>query len=163
MVNSIIRHVDVIHRVVMGKFVEGRLVIVMTVNDGQYYLFENFLKSCDVNLSYNVRDHLLLITTDISSEIKAVRDGNTVIPLRNISNYTTISPRYNRRAANTGTHAVINNVLFVVVNEILKLGYRVLMSDVDVVWLRSPLYYLENFSRNVDMVCMSTLREKFSR
>jgi hypothetical protein len=65
-----------------------------------------------------------------------------------------VSSKYHQEIANRGSHWAINTVLFLAVDNLVQMGKRVLMQDVDVVWLRDPFPKLDRYSTGMDMTCM---------
>lgn len=139
-----------IRRWIRDKFDESVPIILMTVNDGQFYLFKNFVMGCDHFLSYDIRDRLVLLATDDKVLQKAEHMGVHVLSKNETIPGFDISSKYDKTTANSGPHKHINNLLFLMTNLLIHMDYNILMSDVDMVFLNSPFEYLKRITTNYD-------------
>lgn len=137
------------------RFSIRRPLVVMAVNGGQFDFFLNWLTSVQ-RLKLDVQCLLLAVdyvAYERSMELSNIPGLFVTSPNMTNPDYV-VSPKYNPNVANAGAHTDINNLLFVETRELIDMGYTVLMSDVDTVWLRDPFPFLEAHSNNMDLMCM---------
>eukprot|EP00924_Labyrinthula_sp_SR-Ha-C_P007024 maker-scaffold_8-snap-gene-7.20-mRNA-1 protein AED:0.00 eAED:0.00 QI:63/1/1/1/1/1/2/93/443 len=130
--------------------VKSTIVSLLGVNYGQLYLLLNFLCSLE-ELEVNYRT-IIVIPTDEDAEKSLVQILEQLPENKRFQLISTewmnnlnqkISKTYSG-AAMSGDHSTINNVILLQANELVQLGFDVILHDVDIAWKRDvPKYLLE--------------------
>jgi len=134
-------------------------VTVMTVNTGQIHLFLNWVCSCEAN-GVTVRDSTLMIPTDDKAAEVIKKNKFVMLGLDWIRELGfMIDSRY--EGANSAGwnphiqgHSDINSVTVIVANDLVRMGYRLLLHDVDIVWRTDPRPWLQKAAIHRDCLTM---------
>lgn len=128
-------------------------MVVMAVNNGQVYLAINWYLSVKANTKLDPCKLALIIATDKQAYETIKKESCMPAVLAEFEDVG-IVPKYVQTMANTGAHAAINVIIFAAVNTAVQRGFRVVLMDVDNVWLRDPFPMLDALSTGMDLTCM---------
>ena len=120
-------------------------IMIMAVNHGYSYLYLNWFCSVKYNglLTDDLISRTIVITTDIDTQ-KTVNDTGftgyypTWLGTKNLKRIT-------KNAAQSfalGGHRFIVALQIAMVNDLIHLGYDVLIQDTDIIWKDNPIKYL---------------------
>jgi hypothetical protein len=131
----------------------SKIIFVTAINDGQMFLFENFISSIRT-IGMKPEEMIMPVATDQNSHKKLINLGFHKTPLMK---ELSIDKRYNIHTANVGGHADINNVMLLVANQVLqRTGKNVALHDVDIVWFRDIRPWLIHAGRRRDFLAQTS-------
>eukprot|EP01084_Bolivina_argentea_P313711 543295_1 len=118
-------------------------IVLMVINRGYLYLFYNFVCSLQYNSIQHVKERILVIPTDKQTQ-KAIQKANimTFYPsFLGEKMLNQIDPKM-ARSFSLGAHRWIVSFQIAFLNDLLNLGYNVLLQDSDIIWMRNAFLYL---------------------
>lgn len=126
----------------LGKLLAGaareNLVLVMMSNRGYSDLFDNWVRSCDLN-GLDVQSWSVLFAADEDAAANGARQGfRTYL---DTASYGT-QPRDAMKVFGNSDFRKLMFQKTAIVHDVLCLGYDVLFQDVDMVWRKDPVPYL---------------------
>ena len=133
----------------MGLNPEDGPITLFTLNGGYSYLFLNWLCSLHHNdIAQDIRKSTIIIATDDLAKDTAERVNFRVVRSEWLKH------KVDEAAAPVfgyGPHKWVNAVHMVYISDLIALGYDVLSSDVDTVWIRDVRTYFDDGNNQHDV------------
>jgi hypothetical protein len=131
--------------------VMGQVVVVFAFNFAHSDLFLNW--ACSVEkLGMDAKSFTLVAPCDTPSTELMKRTQFSYVPTDWLSLL-----KYPIKSSEShwgSDHADINNVMLFLMNDLVSMGYHVLVHDADIAWLKDPRPFLVNSSRRRDFIAM---------
>ena len=115
--------------------------VVSTFNEPYSELFENFIISCEL-ANIKIREKLIIFPMDKAAHKKCQELGVSSFYIENSYGPTTSK----RKNYGDRDFSIAMFMKIATVKDILDLGHDVLFMDLDMVWLKDPIEYLEKLS-----------------
>jgi hypothetical protein len=125
---------------ICGRF-KCKTFVTSTFNEPYSDLFENFITSCEY-ANIKIREKLIIFPMDEAAEKKCKELGVTSFYSENSYGPTTSK----RNNYGDRDFSISMFMKIAVVKDLLDLGHDVLFTDMDMVWLKDPIPYLEKLS-----------------
>jgi len=125
----------------MGLNPEDGPITLFTLNGGYSYLFLNWLCSLHHNnIAEDIRKSTIIIATDDVAKDTAERVNFHVVRSEWLEYKIDEAAPW---GFSTGPHRLVNAVHMIYISDLIALGYDVLSSDVDTVWIRDVRAYFD--------------------
>ncbi len=122
----------------LKRSARNNVVLVMMANRGYNDLFNNWVRSCDIN-GLDARSWAVLFAVDEEAAANAEDQGfRTYIDLLSYGD----QPRDAVEVFGNQDFAKLMFQKTAIVQDVLELGYDVLFQDVDMIWRKDPLAFL---------------------
>lgn len=143
------------HHLILQTFpTKDKPLVLMSFNMGASMFFANWVCYLEAQgMLEEIRAQTLVVTTDWDAYTLCSKLGFTAISPQFTENFQ-ISAVGMFGNAPVGPHSVINSVNIMMMDELVNMGYDVLMQDVDIVWERNPLPWLQAASTRLDVLMM---------
>jgi len=147
-----------------GPPAPGNIVFISTLNSGQLYLFLNWVCSLE-KIHIDATGLILMVPTDRKTHDYLVRLGFLVVSIDWLADLQKpIGKGYKSDKANIGGHSDINNVGWILANEVLQSGYDIVLQDVDAIWKSDIRPFLRSAGLRRDLLgsgCRFTDKAKY--
>jgi hypothetical protein len=129
----------------------GQVIVVFAFNFAHSDLFLNW--ACSVEkLGLDPRTFTLVAPCDISSTELMKRTKFNYVPTEWLALLK--HPIKSSESHWGSDHADINNIMLFLMNDLISMGYHVLVHDADIAWLKDPRPFLLQSSRRRDFIAM---------
>ena len=135
---------------------DSKPIVLIVFNYGYSYLFFNWACSIEYNqldIDHEIRNRTVVITTDFKAKSMLESKGFLVYYPEWLGTWILkhIDEKASERFAN-GPHRWIVSIQIATLNDLVQLGYNVILQDSDIVWNKNPITYLtQPDMQNIDI------------
>lgn len=119
-------------------------IILMVINRGYLYLFYNFVCSLEYNKIEGIKERILVIPTDLETQ-KDIESQDIMAYYPSWLGEKLLNRITPKMAASfaLGAHRWVISLQAAFTNDLLEMGYNVLLQDSDIIWMKNAFKYLE--------------------